>query len=75
LFVGRHNSVRSQKAEAFLNQMGNDRYVAESTGLYPNKMLPSAVEVMQEIGFIIADKDNDPWEIAEYQLWLYWPLR
>ena len=41
--------------EAFLNQIGGDRFEAESAGLYPKTILPSAATVMQEIGFDISD--------------------
>lgn len=54
LFVCIHNSARSQMAEAFLNQLGVGRYVAESAGLEPGKLNPIVVESMQEIGIDIS---------------------
>lgn len=56
LFVCRHNSARSQMAEAFLNQMGGDSFEAESAGLNPKTILPSAAAVMQEIGLDISKR-------------------
>jgi arsenate reductase len=50
LFVCIHNSARSQMAEAFLNQLGADRFLAESAGLEPGELNPVVVEVMQEVG-------------------------
>ena len=54
LFVCIHNSARSQMAEAFLNQLGGDRYEAESAGLEPGKLNPVVVEAMREAGIDIA---------------------
>ena len=56
LFVCIHNSARSQMAEAFLNQVGGDRYEAESAGLEPGKLNPVVVEAMREAGVDIADQ-------------------
>jgi arsenate reductase len=56
LFVCRHNSARSQMAEAFLNQLGGERFEAESAGLRPKKILPSAAAVMQEMGLDISER-------------------
>jgi arsenate reductase len=53
LFVCRHNSARSQMAEAFLNQLGKNRITAESAGLKPREILPSAATVMREVGLDI----------------------
>ena len=55
LFVCIHNSARSQMAEAFLNQIGGDRFEAHSAGLEPGRLNPIVVEVMREIGMDIAD--------------------
>lgn len=33
LFICVHNSARSQMAEAFLNQLGKGKFIAESAGL------------------------------------------
>jgi arsenate reductase len=54
LFVCTHNSARSQVAEAFLNQIGGDYFVAESAGLEPGKLNPNVVEVMKEAGIDIS---------------------
>jgi len=56
LFVCRHNSARSQMAEAFLNQLDGDRFKAESAGLNPKTILPAAATVMREIGLDISDQ-------------------
>ncbi|MBK7028959.1 MAG: arsenate reductase ArsC [Bacteroidales bacterium] len=50
LFVCVHNSARSQMAEAFLNLMGGEQFLAESAGLEPGKLNPLVVEVMKEVG-------------------------
>ena len=50
LFVCIHNSARSRMAEAFLNQSGEGRYVAESAGLEPGELNPVVVEAMLEVG-------------------------
>lgn len=55
LFVCIHNSARSQMAEAFLNQLGGDRYLAESAGLEPGVLNPLVVESMKEIGIDISN--------------------
>lgn len=54
LFVCIHNSARSQMAEAFLNTVGGDRFVAESAGLEPGALNPLVVEAMREVGIDIA---------------------
>lgn len=54
LFVCVHNSARSQIAEAFLNQIADDRFEASSAGLEPGVLNPLAVEVMQEMGIDIS---------------------
>ena len=54
LFVCIHNSARSQMAEAFLNQLGGDRFEAKSAGIEPGTLNPYVVEVMKEIGIDIA---------------------
>jgi arsenate reductase len=56
LFVCRHNSARSQMAEAFLRQLGGDRFEAESAGLNPKNIMPTAAAVMREIGLDISDR-------------------
>ncbi|MGA8535369.1 MAG: arsenate reductase ArsC [Candidatus Tumulicola sp.] len=50
LFVCVHNSARSQMAEAFLNAMCPNDFVAESAGLEPGTLNPLAVAAMREIG-------------------------
>lgn len=63
LFVCVHNSARSQMAEAFLNQLGGDSFIAESAGLEPGKLNPYVVKVLQEEGIDISGKQtNDVFE-------------
>lgn len=55
LFVCVHNSARSQMAEAFLNQLGGDKFEAESAGFEPAGINPFVVKAMQEIGIDISN--------------------
>ena len=54
LFVCIHNSARSQMSEAFMNQLGGDRFEAFSAGLEPGKLNPIVVEAMCEVGIDIS---------------------
>lgn len=54
LFVCVHNSARSQIAEAYLNNLGGENYIAESAGLEAGILNPNAVEVMKEDGIDIS---------------------
>jgi len=58
LFICIHNSARSQMAEAFMNQICPEHFVAESAGLEPGMLNPLAVEVMREIGIEISHKET-----------------
>jgi arsenate reductase len=63
LFVCNHNSARSQMAEAFLNNLGSEKFEAESAGLEPGKLNPNVVEVMKEEGIDISqNKTKDVFE-------------
>ncbi|MBI5400479.1 arsenate reductase ArsC [Candidatus Saganbacteria bacterium] len=55
LFICIHNSARSQMAEAFLKQVGGDRFEVESAGLEPGVLNPIVIEVMKEIGIDISN--------------------
>ena len=59
LFVCIHNSARSQMAEAFLNQMGKGRFIAESVGLEPGELNPVVVAAMQEVGLDLSGNTCD----------------
>jgi arsenate reductase len=59
LFVCIHNSARSQMAEAFLNQMSEGRFIAESAGLEPGELNPVVVEAMGEVGLDLLGKSCD----------------
>jgi arsenate reductase len=54
LFVCVHNSARSQMAEAFVNNLAGDKFIAESAGIEPGRLNPYAVKVMSEIGIDIS---------------------
>src|SRR3989344_1724156 len=55
LFVCVHNSARSQMAEAFLNQLGGEKFEAESAGFEPARINPFVIKAMQEIGIDISN--------------------
>ena len=67
LFICIHNSARSQMAEAFLNRLGEGRYVAESAGLEPGTLNPYVVEVMKEIGYDLSQ--NQCKSVFDFQPW------
>jgi arsenate reductase len=50
LFVCIHNSARSQMAEAFLNQLRNGQFRAESAGIEKGKLNPYVIRAMHEVG-------------------------
>lgn len=54
LFLCVHNSARSQMAEAFLNEYGHGKFMAESAGLEPGRLNPYVVRAMAEKGFDIS---------------------
>ena len=55
LFVCVKNSARSQMAEAFLNQLGQPDFIAESAGIETGTLNPIVVKVMAEIGYDISN--------------------
>ena len=58
LFVCVHNSARSQMAEAFLNRLGGERFIAASAGIEPGQLNPLVVEVMREIGIDLSQNQT-----------------
>ncbi|MFI5822356.1 arsenate reductase ArsC [Streptomyces rishiriensis] len=56
LFVCVHNAGRSQMAAGFLGRLAGDRVEVRSAGSLPgDRVNPSAVEAMREVGVDIAD--------------------
>lgn len=53
LFFCKHNSCRSQMAEAYLKKLASDRFEVFSAGLYPQMIHPFVETVMQEDGVSI----------------------
>jgi arsenate reductase len=54
LFLCTGNSARSQMAEAFLRQLGGDKYEAYSAGMEPKGLHPMTVQVMAEVGIDVS---------------------
>lgn len=54
LFLCTGNSARSQMAEAFLRQLGGDRYDAYSAGMEPKGLHPLTIAVMSEVGIDVS---------------------
>jgi len=64
LFVCIHNSARSQMAEAFMNRLGNDKFIAESAGIEAGTLNPLVVQAMQEIGYDLSKNTTN--SVFEY---------
>jgi arsenate reductase len=64
LFVCIHNSARSQMAEAYVNKMGGDKFIAESAGLEPGKLNPIVVDAMKDDGIDISGNPTN--NVFEY---------
>lgn len=58
LFLCVHNSARSQMAEAYLNTLAGDRFIAESAGLEPGRLNPFVVRVLKEEGLDLGGKQT-----------------
>lgn len=57
LFICRHNSGRSQIAEAYLRRFGGEALEIESAGMEPaDRVNPLVVAVMKEEGIDLSDK-------------------
>ena len=56
LLLCRHNSGRSQMAEAFVNEFAGHKIHAESAGLEPKELNPLVIEVMREADIDISAK-------------------
>mgnify|MGYP006304119899 FL=1 len=59
LFICIHNSARSQMAETFLNDLGGEKFEAESAGLEPGTLNPLVVKVMAEAGYDISGNSTN----------------
>lgn len=64
LFVCTHNAARSVMAEAFLNTLAKDRFLAESAGLEPRETNPMVIRVMKEAGIDLKSRKGN--SIFEY---------
>ena len=69
LFICVHNSARSQMAEAWLNHLCGDRFVAQSAGLEPGVINPLVAEAMREVGIDLSKKKTravfDVWKSGQ----------
>jgi arsenate reductase len=69
LFICVHNSARSQMGEAWLNYTCPDDFEAQSAGLEPGTMNPLVVQVMNEVGIDLSEKQTqavfDVWKSGE----------
>ena len=62
LFLCTHNAGRSQMALGFFEQMAGDRAIAYSAGSEPaDRINPSAISVMAEVGIDIAAQRPKRW--------------
>jgi arsenate reductase (thioredoxin) len=55
LFLCTGNSCRSQMSEAWLNELGGDRFAVYSAGLEPHGVHPLTIKVMEETGYDMSD--------------------
>jgi len=59
LFLCTGNSARSQMAEGFLKDFGNNKFEVYSAGISPVGVNPNAIEVMKEAGIDISAQASD----------------
>jgi arsenate reductase len=60
MFVCKRNSCRSQMAEGFAKTLGSGKIEVTSSGLEANRVHPTAIAVMSEIGIDISNQTSDP---------------
>jgi arsenate reductase len=58
LFLCTGNSCRSQMAEAWLRELGGDRFTVFSAGLEPHGIHPLTITVMEETGYDMGDHSS-----------------
>ena len=58
LFLGTHNSARSQMAEGLLRVLGGGRFEAHSAGTEATRVRPLAIKAMAELGIDIARQES-----------------
>ncbi|MFP4392706.1 MAG: arsenate reductase ArsC [Desulfohalobiaceae bacterium] len=58
LFICTHNSARSQMAEAYLRQVGGQKFQVESAGFEPGPINPDVITVLLEDGIDISFKSS-----------------
>ena len=65
LFICNENTARSQMAEAFMNEIGKERYEASSAGLEIGvEVNPYVIEIMSELGYDISlNEAKDAFEL------------
>jgi arsenate reductase len=56
LLLCTYNSARSQLAEGILKHLGKDKFEVKSAGIYPTKINPLTIEVMEEIGIDVREQ-------------------
>ena len=65
LFVCTHNAVRSQMAEALLNNSYGDRYSAFSAGSDPTQIDPLVITVMKEVGIDVSNSKSKGFNVFQ----------
>ena len=55
LFLCTGNSCRSQMSEAWLRELGGERFAVFSAGLEPHGVHPLTIKVMEETGYDMSD--------------------
>jgi len=70
LFLCTGNSCRSQMAEALMNHLGGDRFIAFSAGSFlTGSVHPLAIETMREIGLDISQNKSKSLDIYLHEPW------